>query len=224
MYEFLNNEKKLLALCQSFAGYNLGDLAAYTRLNIPRDLKSNKGWIGHLIEKCLGAKVNNKPQPDFSHLGVELKTIPINSSGRPLQATFICSLSLSMKKNLGITWKISNVRNKISRILWVPIEGEKNIPLTLRKVGTPFLWSPNCYEEHLIRCDWEELIESVICGEIENVSTRNGEVLQICPKTTRGKNFTKILGKYGQIIHIRPLGFYLRKNFTALILARQFLL
>ncbi|WWO98486.1 MAG: DNA mismatch repair endonuclease MutH [Candidatus Dasytiphilus stammeri] len=223
-YEIIDNEKTLLTLSQSIAGYNLGDLAAHTGLNLPRDLKSNKGWIGNLIEKCLGANAKSKPQPDFLKLGVELKTIPVNSHGRPLQATFICSVSLSLKKNIGITWKISNVRYKLSRILWVPIEGEKTIPLALRRVGTPFLWSPSDYEENTIRCDWEELIELVICGEIENVSTRNGEILQICPTATRDNKFHEIIGKNRQPIRIRPLGFYLRKNFTALILARQFLL
>ncbi|WWP00291.1 MAG: DNA mismatch repair endonuclease MutH [Candidatus Dasytiphilus stammeri] len=222
--EIIDNENTLLALSQSIAGYNLGDLAVHTGLNIPTDLKYNKGWIGNLIEKCLGANAKSKPQPDFAKLGVELKTIPVNSYGRPLQSTFICSVSSSINKNIGITWKISNVKYKLSRILWVPIEGDTTIPLALRRVGTPFLWSPNYYEENTIRCDWEELIELVICGEIENVSTRSGKVLQICPKATVYKKFHAIIGTDGQPIRTRPLGFYLRKNFTALILARQFLL
>ncbi|WWO99541.1 MAG: DNA mismatch repair endonuclease MutH [Candidatus Dasytiphilus stammeri] len=224
LYEIIDNEKTLLALSQSLAGYNLGDLAAHVGLKIPIDLKSNKGWIGNLIEKCLGVNAKSKPQPDFSNLGIELKTIPINSYGCPLQSTFICSVSLSMNKNIGITWKISNVRHKISRILWVPIEGEKKVPLPLRRVGTPFLWSPNSYEEDIIRCDWEELITLIICGEIENVSTRNGEVLQIRHKAIINNKYPKIIGKDGHSIIIRPLSFYLRKNFTAIILARQFLL
>ncbi|WWO98918.1 MAG: DNA mismatch repair endonuclease MutH [Candidatus Dasytiphilus stammeri] len=219
----MNNEKTLLALSQSLAGYNLGDLAAYVKLNLPRDLKSNKGWIGNLIEKCLGANAKSKAEPDFSELGIELKTIPVDTYGRPLQATFVCSVSLSIDKNIGITWKICNVRHKLSKVLWVPIQGEKKIPLPLRIVGTPFLWSPNFHEEYALRCDWEELIELIICGEIENVSSRNGEVLQILPKTSNKKAY-EIIGKNGKRLRIRPWGFYLKKTFTSIILARQFLL
>ncbi len=60
------------------AGYSLGELAALG-IPIPRDLKRDKGWIGILLEIWLGASAGSKPEQDFAALGVELKTIPVDS-------------------------------------------------------------------------------------------------------------------------------------------------
>jgi DNA mismatch repair protein MutH len=72
--------KQLLAQAQQLAGYSLGELAA-CRIPIPRDLKRDKGWTGILLELWLGASAGSKPEQDFAALGVELKTIPIDSQG-----------------------------------------------------------------------------------------------------------------------------------------------
>lgn len=204
------------------AGYTLGELAINANLTIPSSLKYDKGWIGILIEKHLGIPANNKPEPDFASLGIELKTIPINSGGHPLETTFICMLSFNQHRNIGTTWETSYVRKKLSRVLWIPIEGYRQIPLKLRKVGTPFLWSPNPQEEELLRRDWEELMELIILGEIDYLTSRYGEVMQIRPKAAHGKILTKATGRYGQQIFTLPRGFYLKKHFTAAIITRYF--
>lgn len=80
---------------QQLAGYSLGELAQLAGIPIPRDLKRDKGWIGILLEIWLGASAGSKPEQDFAALGVELKTIPIDSSGRPLETTFVCVAPLT---------------------------------------------------------------------------------------------------------------------------------
>ncbi len=39
-------------------------------LQIPKDLKRDKGWIGMLLELWLGASAGSKPEQDFAALGV----------------------------------------------------------------------------------------------------------------------------------------------------------
>ena len=122
------------------AGYSLGELAQLAGIPIPRDLKRDKGWIGILLEIWLGASAGSKPEQDFAALGVELKTIPIDSSGRPLETTFVCVAPLT--GNSGVTWENSHVRHKLKRVLWVPVEGERTIPWpiaasALRCCGAP---------------------------------------------------------------------------------------
>lgn len=204
------------------AGYTLGELASIANLNIPSSLKDNKGWIGILIEKHLGVHAKNKPEPDFASLGIELKTIPIDSYGRPLETTFICALSFNQNRNIGTTWETSYVRKKLSRILWIPVEGSRHIPLEFRKVGIPLLWSPNSQEENFLRRDWEELMELIILEEINCITSRYGEVMQIRTKAAHRKVLTKATGRYGQQILTSPRGFYLKKNFTAAIIERYF--
>ncbi|WP_422824246.1 DNA mismatch repair endonuclease MutH [Xenorhabdus siamensis] len=214
------NEQQLLERAQSLAGLTLGELAAQANLPIPPNLKRDKGWVGMLLEYYLGANAGSKPEQDFEHIGVELKTIPVDRKGTPLETTFVCVAPLT--GNSGITWENCHVRRKLSRVLWVPVEGERKISLSERRIGSPLLWSPNPVEEELLRCDWEELMDLIVLGKVENITARHGEVLQLRPKAANSRALTEAIGEYGQPIMTLPRGFYLKKSFTAPLLARHF--
>ncbi len=159
-------EEQLLAQAQQLSGYTLGELAALAGLVTPENLKRDKGWIGVLLEIWLGASAGSKPEQDFAALGVELKTIPVDSLGRPLETTFVCVAPLT--GNSGVTWETSHVRHKLKRVLWIPVEGERSIPLAQRRVGSPLLWSPNEEEDRQLREDWEELMDMIVLGQVES--------------------------------------------------------
>ncbi|MCT8156419.1 DNA mismatch repair endonuclease MutH, partial [Klebsiella aerogenes] len=179
------SQEQLLAQAQRLAGYSLGELAALAGVPIPRDLKRDKGWIGILLEIWLGASAGSKPEQDFAALGVELKTIPIDRQGRPLETTFVCVAPLT--GNSGVTWESSHVRHKLQRVLWIPVEGEREIPLAQRRVGAPLLWTPDEEEDRQLRMDWEELMDLIVLGQVERITARHGEVLQLRPKAANSK-------------------------------------
>ncbi|CZU53595.1 DNA mismatch repair endonuclease MutH [Enterobacter hormaechei] len=216
------SEAQLFQQAQRLAGYSLGELAVMAGLTIPNDLKRDKGWIGVLLERWLGASAGSKPEQDFAALGVELKTIPIDNQGRPLETTFVCVAPLT--GNSGVTWETSHVRHKLKRVLWVPVEGDRQIPLAERRVGAPLLWSPNEEEERQLSQDWEELMDMIVLGQVERITARHGEVLQLRPKAANSKALTEAVGAQGEPILTLPRGFYLKKNFTGALLARHFLL
>ncbi|MEQ6278835.1 DNA mismatch repair endonuclease MutH [Kluyvera cryocrescens] len=214
-------QAELLAQAQRLAGYSLGELAAMAGIVTPKDLKRDKGWIGILLEIWLGASAGSKPEQDFAALGVELKTIPIDAEGRPLETTFVCVAPLT--GNSGVTWENSHVRHKLKRVLWIPVEGERAIPLAERRVGSPLLWTPSAEEENQLRMDWEELMDLIVLGQVERITARHGEVLQLRPKAANSKALTEAIGAQGERIMTLPRGFYLKKNFTATLLARHFM-
>lgn len=216
------DESQLLAQAQQLAGYTLSELAALACIPIPKDLRRDKGWIGVLLERWLGATAGSKPEQDFAALGVELKTIPIDRFGRPLETTFVCVAPLT--GNSGVVWETSHVRHKLKRVLWIPVEGERSVPLAERRVGSPLLWSPSAEEEDQLRRDWEELMDLIVLGQVERITARHGEVLQLRPKAANSKALTEAIGMRGEPILTFPRGFYLKKNFTAALLARHFLL
>ncbi|MCZ4674623.1 DNA mismatch repair endonuclease MutH [Citrobacter sedlakii] len=216
------SEALLLQQAQQISGYTLGELAALAGMTTPKDLKRDKGWIGVLLELWLGASAGSKPEQDFAALGVELKTIPVDSQGRPLETTFVCVAPLT--GNSGVTWETSHVRHKLKRVLWIPVEGDRAIPLSLRRVGSPVLWSPNPDEERQLRLDWEELMDMIVLGQVERITARHGEFLQLRPKAANAKALTEAIGAQGQPILTLPRGFYLKKNFTRALLERHFLL
>ncbi|MGJ0624547.1 DNA mismatch repair endonuclease MutH [Xenorhabdus bovienii] len=216
------NEQQLLERANSLAGLSMGELAAQANLSIPPDLKRDKGWVGMLLEYYLGASAGSKPEQDFEHIGIELKTIPVDKKGSPLETTFVCVAPLT--GNSGIRWENCHVKRKLSRVLWIPVEGEREIPLAERRVGSPLLWSPDPIEEELLRRDWEELMDLIVLGKVENITARHGEVLQLRPKAANSRALTEAIGEFGQPIMTLPRGFYLKKNFTAPLLARYFFL
>ncbi|MBE5203748.1 DNA mismatch repair endonuclease MutH [Pectobacterium sp. FL60-S17] len=215
------SEHTLLERAQSLAGYNLAELADIARLRLPANLKRDKGWIGILLERFLGASAGSKPEQDFPDIGVELKTIPIDEQGKPLETTFVCVAPLT--GNSGVTWESSHVRHKLARVLWIPVEGSRHIPLGERRIGTPLIWSPNEEEEEQLRCDWEELMDLIVLGRVESITARHGEVLQLRPKAANSRALTEAIGEFGQPILTLPRGFYLKKTLTAPLLARHFM-
>ena len=210
----------LLARCHAIAGLTLGELAEMANVAIPANLQRHKGWPGMLIEKWLGASAGSKPQQDFPELGIELKTIPIDGQFAPLETTYVCFAPLLMPP--GITWETSNVRNKLQQVLWLPVEGDRQIPLAERRVATGFYWRPSEGEDKILKDDWEELTEQIITGHVESITSRQGNALHIRPKAANGKVLTDALNPEGERIKTRPRGFYLRKTFTHQILMNAF--
>ena len=208
--------EQLLAQAQSIAGLTFGELADELHIPVPIDLKRDKGWVGMLLETALGATAGSKAEQDFSHLGVELKTLPINAEGYPLETTFVSLAPLV--QNSGVKWENSHVRHKLSCVLWMPIEGSRHIPLRERHIGAPILWKPTAEQERQLKQDWEELMDLIVLGKLEQITARIGEVMQLRPKGANSRAVTKGIGKNGEIIETLPLGFYLRKEFTAQIL------
>lgn len=208
--------EQLLSQAQSIAGLTFGELADELHIPVPPDLKRDKGWVGMLLERALGATAGSKAEQDFSHLGVELKTLPINAEGYPLETTFVSLAPLV--QNSGVKWENSHVRHKLSCVLWMPIEGSRHIPLRERHIGVPILWKPTDEQERQLKQDWEELMDLIVLGKLDQITARIGEVMQLRPKGANSRSITKGIGRNGEVIETLPLGFYLRKAFTAGIL------
>jgi len=219
-----SSEKELLKKVQNLAGLTLAEVANKAGIEIPKDLKRNKGWVGLLLEQVLGATASSRPEPDFPHLGIELKTIPINNKGKPLETTFVSVAPLVGL--VGINWKNSWVRKKLSRVLWVPIIcknidnniNEQSIPLAQRQIGSAFIWSPSVEEEHLLAMDWQELTDMIALGNVEKIHGKHGQVLQLRPKAANSKAKTKAFDRHGKPFMTLPRGFYLKIPFTQMIL------
>jgi len=109
----------------------------------------------------------------------------------------------------GLTWQNSLVCHKLQRVLWVPVEGERHIPVAERRIGTPILWEPDPQELQLLQQDWEEIMELIALGKVEKLTARHGEVPQS-------------IAEDGSLKMTNPRGFYLKTSFTAMILNKVF--
>ncbi|MCC6527673.1 MAG: DNA mismatch repair endonuclease MutH [Polyangiaceae bacterium] len=213
-------EGELLARAQSLAGRTLAELAAELGLAVPPDLRRAKGWVGQLVERALGACAASRPGPDFAALGVELKTLPLDRHGRPCETTFVCNVPMRAVSEL--SWGDSPLRHKLARVLWVPVEGERQLPVGARHVGAPLLWSPSAEEEAVLASDWEELAGIIGRGGIESLTARVGRAVQVRPKAAHGRVRRRSLDAEGTSIDALPRGFYLRVSFTEAIVRRSY--
>ena len=215
-----SNVAELMYRAQQLAGLTLAELAANLAVILPKDLKRDKGMVGQMLEQALGASAGSKAEPDFPHLGIELKTLPIDSHGKPLESTYVCVAALT---ELSLQrWHESWVCRKLQQVLWVPIWAERSLPLGERVIGSAFLWQPDPQQQQLLQQDWEELMELIVLGGIDQIRGAHGKVLQLRPKAANAKALTAAIGHDGRPIQTLPRGFYLKANFTADILQRQF--
>ncbi|QJC37911.1 hypothetical protein GJU03_02050 [Enterobacteriaceae endosymbiont of Donacia bicoloricornis] len=178
---------------------------------ISNNSKNDKGLIGKLIEFYLiGKKHNHKSNQDIPYLGIEIKTITINLNNKIINDIFICSLPL-VNKNVLCFYK-SKLYNKLSKILWIPIIRDINIPFFKRKIGKPFFWVPTINDKIKLNYDWNNLIKLLILGKIKNINSYNGYILSIKNKGNK-KSFTKTINHLGKIISIFPKALYFKKKF-----------
>lgn len=191
----------------NITGMTIAELAKALQIPLPHNPKSAKGFIGQLVEIALGASAGSNPIQDFPSINLELKTIPIKFNGSPAETTHICVAHLN---NLcGLSFENSNVYNKIKQVLWVPVEGEKDIPIGERHIGQSFLWKMNDEEFKLLKTDFEEILEYIIHNDKENIPASIGVYMQLRP--------------IGKVDDKKQYGFYLRKNFTSMLIQKYFL-
>ena len=118
------------------------------------------------------------------------------------------------------SWEQSLVKRKLSRVLWLPVEGEPDIPLPMRRIGSAILWSPDIEQEQTLRQDWQELVDMIFMGQLDQITAGYGKYLQIRPKAQDGKSLQTGIGTDGAPVRTLPRGFYLRTNFTGKIISQ----
>lgn len=220
-----DTERQLLQAARQLEGLSLQALADANALMIPEQSQRAKGWIGTLLERHLGASAGNLSLPDFPRLGIELKTIPINSQKKPLESTYITVLNL-LSENTHF-FENTSLYQKLSKILWVPIltydlNKREKIALSARRIVSPFLWSPSSSTWAVLKQDWEEIMAFVIQGNISALSGRVGTYLQIRPKAASSYSVTSSYDQTGKLKKTLPRGFYLRTALTREILDDAF--
>jgi DNA mismatch repair protein MutH len=215
-------EAELLTRARALSGLTIAEIALRFSLAAPADLRRHKGFVGALIERALGASAGSRAAPDFEALGIELKTLPVDARGQALESTFVCTIPLLEMGE--VDWQASRVRRKLSRVLWVPVQGERHIPVPTRCIGEPLLWSLTPEAEAALRFDWEELAGIIGRGDVETITGHIGRCLQIRPKARDSRARRRGVDIDGARFAALPRGFYLRATFTSAILRENYAL
>lgn len=211
---------ELMYKANSLAGLSLGELAEKSKDTVPANLLKKKAWIGNLLEIHLGADAKNQALPDFSQLEIELKTLPINQYGKPLESTYICRAPDKAEAR----FNDSALYKKTKSILFIPILSNKELPIAQRVIAQPLLWNRTEEYEQSLYADWYELSENLRLGKFDKISAKSGKLIQLRPKAANSKSFIKRLDEDLNISYIVPKGFYFRTNFTTELLKKHYLI
>jgi DNA mismatch repair protein MutH len=195
---------------RSLAGRRVDEVAAHLGATVPASLHRDKGFIGELAEHALGAHAPGRSDPDFPDLEVELKTAPVDASGAPIASTWVGAAPG------GERWEDSHTRRKLSTVLWIPVLPAEDV--AERRFGAPTWWRPGPAEEAVLRQDWETAVERLALGEAAALRSHHGVALQIRPKAARADVLAWSLDADGEWVRQTPVGWYLRREFTAHIL------
>ncbi|MEM9072587.1 MAG: DNA mismatch repair protein MutH [Myxococcota bacterium] len=210
------SEDELLKRAHALAGWTIGEAAKKTGTDIPSSTARAKGLVGQLAEKVLGASAGSLDEPDFLEISVELKTLPLLPDGRPKESTFICTIKLHM---MGETdFEDSLVWRKLKRVLFIPVEGDRSIPLPFRRFGSAILWSPTPAQRAHLQADYERVATLVLRGEVDSITGHLGTYLQVRPKGADGKVRKRAPDADDGYLWTGPRGFYLRTQLTQQIL------
>lgn len=202
--------EELRARALALEGKRLDELASSLDELAPRVGLHAKGKIGELVERLLGATGGSHATHDFPELGVELKTIPVDARLRPRESTYVCRISIAEAERA--EWESSWVRRKLSHVLWIPI-------IEWETFARPVFWRPSAEQERALRADFEELMGTIGAGHIEDLTARDGVLLQVRPKAQNSRVRTTAWDRDGDPVSTVPRGFYLRPRFTASLLA-----
>jgi DNA mismatch repair protein MutH len=214
------SQQELLLRAEALAGQTLADVAAACGIACPIDARREKGWGGQLLEHALGADAANRSHPDFVALGIELKTIPVDVQGKPLESTFVCSIAL--REVHRATFYTSRLWQKLQHVLWFPIICPTDSELKHRRLGMPILWRPDAAQTAQLQQDWQELTDMIVLGQFGSITARLGEVLQVRPKAANSAVVSMAYDAEGELAPTLPRGFYLRPSFTHQLLASAY--
>lgn len=182
-----------------------------------------KGWAGQVIERELGAETGGARGPDFTALGLELKTVPVDESLQPLESTAVCNID--PLRIVSEPWTQSHVRSKLDQVLFVALEvpGGKRPPpgqtVGDRRVSAVSIWSPDPQEEAILAGDYDLVVREFFRpGRAAALTGHVGQALQVRPKGRNSRDMRTALGPDGAPMLIGRTGFYLRPAFVGRIL------
>jgi DNA mismatch repair protein MutH len=210
--------EELVLRARALEQQSVGALATALEQALPATSRRGKGFVGQLVELALGADPEAYDRPDFLRLGVELKTIPVDPTGRPRESTFCCSIRMAEAD--AAVWQGSRLQRRLACVLWMPVHTERGQPISERVFGKAQLWHPSAATQRVLQADWEQLMGMLGAGQAPRLSAHLGQILQVRPKGANSRQRTLGVDADGPVA-VAPMGFYLRPGFTARLLAGE---
>jgi DNA mismatch repair endonuclease MutH len=170
-------EARIIEAFEPYVGLDFASLAQA----VGREDKIGKAAVAQVVRAIVGERTSGR-SGDFLRFGVELKTVPVDMSGRVVEAM---SFPAFVHEELIFeTWESSDLLGRLNRVLIVPVHRGRGATLRDTRLGSPFFWSPAAPDLSGIRSEWERFRSLIEMGQAQRLPL---------PSETR-------------FIHVRPKG------------------
>lgn len=112
----MNREEAIEKLID-IIGKDLIELAEEYGVTLFKEGKKNKGWVGHVVEHCLGLPINSLQQPDFGDW--ELKTVSMKKlkTGLIVPKETMAITMINAEHVINTDFEQSHLKSKLDKIL-----------------------------------------------------------------------------------------------------------
>ena len=155
-----------------------------------RKIDNNKGVIGQIIEEGLfGYSINNRAEPDFEQLGIELKVTAVKAlENKNYVAKERLVLNLIDYYVEGETdFEHSSFWNKNKNLLVMFYLYEEGMPLDQCQIVDSVLYKYPAEDLKIIKDDWEKINNRINKGEAHLISEADTMYLAACTKGENGQ-------------------------------------
>ncbi len=152
-------------------------------------ITKNKGNVGNMLQECwFGKKANNRPEPDFPELGIELKVTPFitnKSRNKTAKERLVLNI-IDYMSEVKLTFETSHFWSKNQKILLMYYEYFKNAKVADFKVLATILFEYPEKDLIIIKQDWEKIIQKIKDGKAHELSEGDTLYLGACRKGAGG--------------------------------------
>ncbi len=155
-------EARTLATLSSYVGRPFDQLASLAG----REGKQGKAAVAQVVRALIGERAKGR-SGDFLRFGVEVKTVPVDQSGRVVE---LMSFPAFVHEELVFEdWELSDLLGRLNRLLIVPVHRGPRTSLAETRMGQPIFWSPSETELDGIHQEWERFKALIEAGEARNL-------------------------------------------------------
>ncbi|AMC94477.1 hypothetical protein AOC36_10975 [Erysipelothrix larvae] len=194
MANIYQSKEELVEKVKTIIGKRIGDYEVEGMLNN----QNSKGWVGHIMEQgVFGYEINNKRQPDFDNIGVELKATGYKWVRNGKQVSAKERLVITMINyfdDINTMFYDSHCFSKIDKILLILYEYEK------QKARSDYIITNYYFYEYdkipskdklIIENDWQTIISKIKNGKAHELSEGDTFYLGACPKGVNKDSVTE---------------------------------
>lgn len=180
-----------------------------------------KGGLGILLEELyFGYKANSNQMPDFSKVGIELKSSPYEfrtdgslRAGERLSVTMV-----PHDRPIESVFYNSDVWHKIEKLLLIYYLRDRTLESRLNcHIDYLYLFTPPVEDLKIIIDDFNKIVEKVISGKAHEISESDTLYLGACTKGATASKSTQPQF-YGEHIPARARNFCLKQSYMTYVL------